>query len=279
MSADPEPTAVPGAPLRPARRGTARRFATLRSVAALMIREMATRYGRSPGGYVWALLEPVGGILILSVGFSLLLRNPPLGTSFVLFYATGLLPFQLYQTLSLTVGRSISFSRALLMYPAVTWVDAVLARFVLNLLTGLLATVVVGVGILVLIDVRVQLDPGPIVLSLALATLVGLGVGALNCALFGLFPVWVQVWSILTRPLFLASGLFFIYDDLPPVAQNILWYNPLIHVVGLMRTGFYPTYMGAYISPVYTALVSLLCLFFGVLLLARFHRHILNEGG
>ena len=29
-----------------------RRFATLRTVLALMLREMATTYGRSPGGYL-----------------------------------------------------------------------------------------------------------------------------------------------------------------------------------------------------------------------------------
>ena len=32
----------------------ARRFRSARAVVALMLREMATTYGRSPGGYVWA---------------------------------------------------------------------------------------------------------------------------------------------------------------------------------------------------------------------------------
>jgi len=259
-------------------RGVDRRFATMRAVAALMIREMATRYGRSPGGYLWAVLEPVGAIVILAAGFSLLLRNPPLGNSFLLFYATGFLPFQIYQTVSLTVGRSVQFSRALLMYPAVTWVDAVLARFVLNALTVLLASGLVLASILLATDTRAVLDPGPLMASIGLALLVGAGVGVLNCVLFGLFQVWVQIWSILTRPLFLASGVFFLYDDLPAVAQDILWYNPLIHVVGLMRAGIYPTYAGDYLSPGFAASVGLICLFFGVLLMARFHRYILNEG-
>lgn len=256
---------------------TRRSVATLRAVGALMIREMATRYGRSPGGYLWAVLEPMGGILILALGFSLLFRNPPLGNSFLLFYATGMLPFTLYQSVSLAVGRSIQFSRALLMYPSVTWADAVLARFVLNALTELLVVVILVVGILAITDTRAVLDPLPIGAALGLALLVSLGVGTLNCALFGLFPVWAQVWSIITRPLFIASGIFFIFDDLPPVVQDILWWNPLIHVVGLMRMGFYPTYPGHYISVGYTVVVSLLMLFFGVLLLARYHRTILND--
>lgn len=245
---------------------------------ALMIREMATRYGRSPGGYAWALLEPLGGVIILSVGMAIIVRTPPLGNSFVLFFATGFLPFQIYQNLSNNVARSINFSRALLFYPAVTWVDAVVARFVLNTLTDVLAMLILFTGILSVIDTSVLLDIGPILSSLGLAILTGLGVGMLNCVIFGLFPVWMQVWSIVTRPLFLVSGVIFLYDDMPKIAQDILWYNPLVHVTGLMRQGFYPTYRGDYISITYTVSVGLACLFLGIVLMGRHHRDILNNG-
>ena len=47
-----------------------------RIVMALMLREMATTYGRSAGGYLWAILEPILGIALLSVIFSLALARP-----------------------------------------------------------------------------------------------------------------------------------------------------------------------------------------------------------
>lgn len=276
------PTTDPsGPPVKPAQRpggGVDRRFATARSVMALMLREMATRYGRSPGGYAWAVLEPLGAILIMALGFALIVRNPPLGSSFTLFFATAFLPFTLYMNLSNHVSRSINFSRALLFYPAVTWVDALLARFVLNALTDILVMVLLLTGFLLVTDTRVILDIGPILESVALAVLLGLGIGVLNCALIGLFPVWMQIWSIANRPLFLVSGVFFLYEDLPQTVQGILWYNPLLHVTGLMRQGFYPTYGGDYISLTFVLLVSLLSLFFGVVLLGRYHRDILNNG-
>lgn len=258
--------------------GGNRQFATFRAVFALMIREMATRHGRSPGGYAWALLEPLGGIIILSLGMAIIIRTPPLGNSFILFFATGFLPFQIYQNLSNTVSRSISFSRALLFYPSVTWIDAVIARFILNALTDVLAMLIVMTGILSIADTTALLNLGPILTSIGLALLTGLSLGMLNCVIFGLFPVWMQVWSIVTRPLFLVSGVLFIYDDMPPIAQNILWYNPLIHITGLMRQGFYPTYRGDYISVPYVAGIALVCLFLGVVLMGRHHRNILNSG-
>ncbi|MEL6419311.1 MAG: ABC transporter permease, partial [Pseudomonadota bacterium] len=100
---------------------------------------------------------------------------------------------------------------------------------------------------------------------------------ALNCALIGLISVWENVWGIINRPLFLVSGVIFLYDDMPPLAQDILWYNPLIHIIGLMRSGFYPTYEATYFSAAYVVSVSLLCLFMGVVLLRRYHRDILTR--
>lgn len=257
--------------------GTARRWTGPRTITALILREMSTRYGRNPGGYVWAVVEPLGVILILSFGFSLLVRTPSLGNSFLLFYASAYLVFNLYQSLSLTVSRAIGFSRPLLMYPVVTWVDAILARFILNLLTGLLVTYILLTGILATVDSRAVLEIGPIAEALGLAAILGLGIGTLNCAIGGLFPTYELIWSIATRPLFLVSGIFYIYEDMPQSVQNVLWFNPLIHITGLMREGIYPTYHPLYISEIFVLIVSLSTLLMGLILLGRYHRDILNQ--
>ena len=244
---------------------------------ALILREMSTRYGRTPGGYIWSIIEPTAAILVLSVGFSLVMRTPSLGNSFLLFYATGYLPFNLYLTVSGTVAASIGFSKPLLKYPAVTWVDAVLGRFLLNSLTGILITLILLGGILLVVDTRAIVDIPPLIQAMALSMILSLGVGVLNCALMGLFPIWVVIWSVVTRPLFLASGIIFIFDQLPTFAQKVLWYNPLIHITGLMRTGVYSMYAPQYISPTYVMACGLISLTLGLILLGRFHRDILNR--
>lgn len=265
---------APGPALSPA---PPRRFTSGRVILALILREMSTRYGRTPGGYVWAVLEPMAAIIFLSIGFSLVLRTPSLGTSFLLFYATGYLPFHLYNSLANMVGASIRFSRPLLKYPAVNWLDAVLARFLLNSLTNILVTIILLTGILSVIDSRTVLDLPPVVEAILMAMVLGLSVGVINCAISGLYPLWEIIWSILTRPLFLASSILYIYEDLPPLAQDILWYNPLTHIVGIMRSGFYPTYTAAYAEPIYVLAVALMLLAMGLLLLRRHHRAILNR--
>ncbi|MCM2563862.1 ABC transporter permease [Lutimaribacter sp. EGI FJ00015] len=257
--------------------GVASTYRTGRTVMALMLREMSTRYGRSPGGYIWAILEPLGGVFILAIGFSLLLRNPPLGNNFILFYATGFVPFILYQNVSTMVARALKFSRPLLRYPVVSWMDAIIARFVLNALTGILVGHIVIFIVLMLTDSRAMLDVMPILTVIGLVLLLSLGVGMLNCALSGLIDAWDMIWSVATRPLFIASGVLFLYEDMPRGAQDILWYNPLFHIVGLARTGFYATYEAAYVSELYVVGFSLIALFMGIVLLYRYHRDILTR--
>lgn len=261
---------------RRAKRAT-RRFATLRAILALMLREMATTYGRSPGGYVWTVLEPVGGIAILTLVFSLGFNAPSLGVNFPIFYATGILPFMMFNSVCNRVSTALLFSKSLLAYPAVTFLDALLARFLVNTVTQAMVGYVVFGGILMLYETRT--DPAPLLIaqSLALTAALALGIGTLNAYLIARFAVWQVIWSILTRPLFLISGIFFLFNAMPHTVQDIIWFNPLIHVVGIMRAGFYPTYDAGYVSVIYVMLVSFSTFSIGLLLLRRSHRDLLAD--
>lgn len=254
-----------------------RSFASFRTIAALMLREMSTRYGRTVGGYLWSVLEPLAAVLLLAVGFSLLIRSPALGSDFFLFFASGYIPFYIYQQISLVTSRSISFSRPLLNYPAVSWIDSVIARFLLNALTSIMVSYLTFVFVVMMLDTGTVFEIWPILLSAALALFFGLGVGLMNCVLNGLYPTWEVIWSIITRPLFIASGVLYIYEDLPQIVQKILWFNPLIHITGIFREGIYPHYEPEYVSVVFTVGISLALGAMGLLLLRRYHRVILEK--
>lgn len=265
---------LPDAPRRPPRMH--RRMPTLRAISALVLREMSVTYGRSPGGYLWAVLEPAIGILLLTFVFSLGFAAPPLGHSFLLFYATGLVPFLFYADLSAKLSQSLNFSRQLLAYPSVTFTDALFARFALNVLTLVLVGYIIFATILIGFDTRSVPVPQDLALAYAMAAALALGVGTMNCVLVSLFPVWQQIWSIFNRPLFLVSCVFFLYDAVPEPYRGWLWWNPIIHVVGAMRRGFYPTYDAAYVAPAYVFGLSLGLLAFGLVFLTRYHRDIIH---
>lgn len=270
-------SSVPFAPpLDPAPLPYRRPFATGRTILALMIREMTTTYGRSPGGYIWAILQPIGAIAIMAFAFSLALRTPPLGTDFIYFYASGYLIFHAYQDISGKTASAMRYSRALLAYPAVTYFDAIFARFLLAAITHAVVIVIVLAGIIWIDDLAVILRPGYLVEGFVLACLLGLGIGTLNCLLSGLFPVWERVWAVLNRPMMLISGVFFTFQNLDSQAQAWLWFNPLIHVIGLFRAGMFVIYDPSYVSYTYVLAISLVTLVAGLVFLNRYQREIIN---
>jgi capsular polysaccharide transport system permease protein len=247
-------------------------LATPRTIMALILREMTATYGRSPGGYAWAVLEPVAGIAVLTVIFSLALRAPPLGTNFAIFYATGLLPFLMFQSTSTKVAQSLSYSKQLLAYPRVTIIDAILARLILNVMTQLLVSYLVLSGLLLVYDTGTRLVLSSVLLAYAMAILGGACMGILNCFLFSRFSLWKSFWAIINRPLLLVSGVIFLPDMFPRYIRDILLYNPLIHITGEMRSAFYHSYPADYVSPAYVVGVSLVLGVVGLLFLWSYYR-------
>lgn len=255
----------------------ARNFKTLRTIFALMMREMVTTYGRSPGGYLWAILEPVGGLTVMSIAFSLAFASPALGNNFPLFYATGFLPFMMYTDLAAKLGKSLIFSKPLLFYPSVTYLDALIARFLLNGLTHLMVFYVLIFGIITIFDTGNFLIYPHILNSIGMALALGFGVGVLNSFLLTRFSVWERIWVIITRPMFIISTVFYLMESLPAQVRDVLWYNPLVHIVGIMRRGVYATYDATWASPAYVYGLSLVMAFLGLVFLGRYHRELLNS--
>ena len=254
-----------------------RSFSSFRAIGALILREMSTTNGRSAGGYLWAIAEPVGGIVLLTLVFSLVMAKPPIGTNFPIFYATGMIPFLFYMSISGKVAQSIQYSKTLLAYPAVTFMDALLARMIMNGITQMLVAYLIFAALLMFQETRTDPQAEGIALSLFMAFAFGAAVGVVNCFLNEAFPSWQQIWAILNRPLFLISCVLFVYDDIPKPFADYLWYNPLVHIIGQMRKSFYPSYAGDYVSPAYVLGVSLLVYALGLALLIRYHRDLQNS--
>ena len=253
-----------------------RRFASVRAGFALSLREMSTTYGASPGGYLWAVLEPAAGIALLTTVFSLGFQAPSLGTNFPIFYATGMIPFLMFTEVSGKTALALLFSKQLLAYPRVTFLDAILARFIVASITQILVAYLLLGGIWWVFHTRTVPDLPVIALALGLTCFLALGVGVLNAFLFTIFPIWQRSWSILTRPLFIISGVFFTFDSVPHPYQDWLWFNPICHLIGLLRRGFYPSYDAPYVSFPYILGVGLGSLTLGLIFLRRHHKVMLH---
>lgn len=143
----------------------------------------------------------------------------------MLFYATGVIPMYVYNGVQRAVAGAVNSNRGLLSYPVVALIDAVIAKFLLNILTLSVVAVILLTSIILYDGLHVNIDPARFAAGFLMAALLGLGVGSVNCVLFGFFPTWKNVWNVLSRPLFFISGVLFLYEvgaaDLPahPVVE------------------------------------------------------------
>ncbi|SDF97395.1 capsular polysaccharide transport system permease protein [Celeribacter baekdonensis] len=259
----------------PPQRPKGRKYKFGRTVIALILREVETRYSRALGGYLWAFFEPVAGITFLSFIFSLIAHKPALGSSFPLFYASGFLPFGMFMAISNDLSRAVRFSKPLLQYPAIAFIDALIARLVLNLVTQGLVMTLVFILIVNIFDLSLIVNWSQIFLGVAMLIALGVAIGILNCYIILVVPLWEQIWSILTRPLLIISGVLFLPESFSQPTLGVLMLNPICHFVGILRSGIYSTYDASASSPLYVFALALFIGTIGMILLSRNYKALL----
>lgn len=245
------------------------RGTTLRSIYALLLRDMATANGWQFGGVLWSFVRPLAAIALMAVIFSAGFRTPPVGVNYAIFFASGVVPFGVAIALSNQLGNAIVQNRRLLRYPRIAVIDTVIARLIFVLLVQACVTVFVYSFVLTIYETKTTLVIERILWSLWLATVLGWGFGMWHAYMFTVVPTYRQVWSIASTPLFLLSCVIFPFEAVPQPFQDWLWYNPLVHVVGVSRTGFYPGYDAHYAEPLLPLLAGVTMGVLGMVLLSQ----------
>lgn len=248
----------------------------IRVVKALMLRETRTLFGRHKLGYLWAFIHAAFMIVLFWVIRDRGNIAPPFGMSVPLFLVAGFIPWFLFSD---SVSRSLTAvkgNRALLAYPQVFPLDLLVARILLIAATYFCVMLVI-LGLMALAGLPVTLDkPASILLSLIYAIFLGLGMGMICSALNALLPATEQIVPMLLRILFFTSGTFFSVSELPDYVQKTLFYNPVSHIIEMLRAGFSASYPSFFVSDFYVfSFVSAVVLF--GLLLERYSRNYIDR--
>jgi capsular polysaccharide transport system permease protein len=232
-----------------------------RVIGALILRETRARFGRSQLGYLWAIAEPLLYIISLSLLFDAISRHSPFGSSVGLFFATGLLPYQLYSRIAGALTTAFDANEALLAYPIVKPVDTLIARALLEIATAALVMILLFGGLVFFAGTPEPESLHVMVLALVGLSLMGFGIGTINAVISKVFVSWRQVYDVASRPLMLVCGVFFTLDTLPPGARDIVAYIPITHGIELFRSGYYSGYRSTVLDVGYLFVFGLvLCL-------------------
>ena len=227
-------------------------FIQLNVIHALVLRETRTRFGEHQLGYLWALIEPLLWIGSFWGLYAFGDRPAPHNLDVIGFLATGVLTYEIFDSNVGRIGDAINGNKPLLFYPPVQPLDLVIARASLETgtLTAVFAIIMGGTallrGELPHIDSLLRM-----LMGISLAALLGASLGRFLCMLGGLSNVVDRLRGPLLRPLFWISGLFYTLDDVPSDARHLILYNPVVHIVEIVRDGWFPEYVSRDADPLY----------------------------
>jgi len=233
----------------------------VRVVGALILREMRVRFGRSQLGYLWAVAEPLAYVAAFSAMFHYLDRHPPFGSSMALFFATGILPFQLFRNLGTQLAGAFSANQALLTYPIVQPIDTIVSRAILEAATSLFIILVVLSAFVISGSAPMPANIMRLFEALALLSLLGFGFGLASAVIITRINAWQNVTRLIMAPMLFMSGVFYSLDTLPMQARAIVVWNPVIHGVEMFRDGYYSNYRADEVASLYLLVCGLLLTF------------------
>lgn len=238
----------------------------LRVIYAVVLRETRTRYGHHKAGYLWAVAEPLLFIVTFAILFYVADRPSPMGMELIPFLTTGMITYEVAMKTTDRVTQAVDANRALLFYPQVQVLDLAFARAVLELATNVLVCgLIIGSYALYTQSFRVD-DILYVCFGWGLASLFGLTLGLVLCSLNVISNVTKRIKGPLFRPLFWISGLFFPANLVPMQYRDYLSWNPVLHCVEMVRSGWFRGYSSEIASPTYVAVCIVVLGFIGLTL-------------
>jgi capsular polysaccharide transport system permease protein len=234
---------------------------------ALLLREMAARFGRSRVGFLWVLVEPIAHLVFPVAMFGLMLQRTLPGIEYPVFLVYGFLPFLIFKTICLQTMDGTRANRGLLSYRQVLLMDVFVAKAAASFAIEAIVFVVVLVGLGMMGFDVLPARPVELGAVLLLTGCLAFGLGLLFAALSSVAPDAKAVVRVIFIPLYFVSGILFPISRFPDEWVQWLAINPVLHLVELARSSAIAHYEPTrFMSAEYPIALTLAAIFGGLAL-------------
>ncbi|HEV7265256.1 MAG TPA: ABC transporter permease [Falsiroseomonas sp.] len=225
----------------------------LRVIHALVLREMQTRFGRSRLGMLTLFLEPVAFAgMMAGLRWAIDFGHTVPGVSIFVFALVSYLPFFTFRAIVSRAPGTVRSNMTLLYHAPIRLLDVVLARHALE------AAAVVSVMTFIVIALAIWADAPPhdipvLFLGLVLLFLYAHGLGLAAAALSAVSRMAAGLIAPLLFISLPLSGAIIAVHMLDPTIQQILLWNPQVHIHEMVREGFFGDKLPSYFDVGYLA--------------------------
>lgn len=162
---------------------------------------------------------------------------------YVMFLITGTIPYYIFQHIITGLMSSIDANKSLFAYGPVKPFDTYISRTILEVMIYSSIFIIISfvLGWVFGIDITIY-HPLEALLSLSMIVIMAFAVGVGVSVLTFFFPFFQVVVKIMLFVLYLTSGVMFPIWSLPADFQNILQYNPMLHLIEIFRESYFSSY-------------------------------------
>lgn len=236
----------------------------VRTVRAVILRDIRTRFFGHGLGYLVSIGWPLAHVLILLIIYRFAGRTAPYGSSMALFFATGLVPYMSFIYTARFIMMSLVMNKPLTALPAVKLVDLIIARAILEMLASCCMVILMCLIFFVLEIDTVPIDVEQACLAMMSALFLGLGFGVVNAIVAVAVQGWMLFFVLVNISLYLTSGILFVPDQMHPTIRYAMSFNPAFHLVEWMRLSYFQGYTASALDKVYLLSWAGGCLLIGL---------------
>lgn len=234
-------------------------------IFALIFRELKLRTSDGYGylSLLGIIAEPAIGVVAVSIFWYIMRRQEVMGIHIILFLTVSITAFTIVRRSLSSVPKTVRSARSFYAFPKVKPFDAIMARFIIELVLTLFGGAIVLVAIWWFMDLEM---PAQHLLEsmgvFGLLIMMGLGLSLLLGIYGTIYPIVGTLLSVTSRGLIFVSAVMHPASQLPPAAQVVIAWNPIAHGMELLRyyalgIPYYGHMSVYYLSAVCTSLLTL----------------------
>jgi len=247
-------------------------------VKALFIRELNTKMSVGKLGLFWTFFEP-----FMQVSMFILIRVVVIGKGegsnfdFAVFMAVGFIAFNMFRSIFSGSSGAFTANKALFTYKQVKPIDTLIARTLVQVfITSIIVLLFLFIGFFIQYNITPQ-NMLMVFFGYIWLLLFAFSIGITIAVGSTFFDSIAKIIGILSFGLMIFSAVFFPLISLPPEAQEVLLYNPLVHFMEMIHGYYIPELDDRFVDYQYMAVWTISTLFVGTWLYIKLEKRIISE--
>jgi ABC-2 type transport system permease protein/capsular polysaccharide transport system permease protein len=248
-----------------------------RVIWALVLREILTRYGRHNIGFLWLFVEPMMFTLGVTTLWTATKAVHGSNLPIVAFAVTGYSSVLLWRNMPARCIQALTPNLSLLYHRNVRPIDIFLSRLTLEAAGATMSFVFLTLFFHFIGWLELPEDVLKVAGAWCMLAWFGMSLAVLLGSLSEMSETVEKLWHPASYLLFPLSGAAFLVDALPPAAQHLILYLPMVNGVEFLREGYFGSRIVAHYDLGYMVLFNTGLTLLGLALTRKVGRVVVPE--